>query len=59
MSTSEPQPNRIQQQKSPSQKSRTPPELFQIVIECAGESQQKDLFDRLRREGLKLRLPVL
>ena len=38
---------------------RPPPELFQIVIECAGEAQQKDLFDRLRREGLKLRLLVL
>jgi hypothetical protein len=38
---------------------RRPPELFQIVIECAGETQQRDLFDRLRREGLKLRLLVL
>jgi len=36
-----------------------PPDLFQIVIECQTEAQQRDLFDRLRREGLKLRLLVL
>ncbi|MEX2175755.1 MAG: hypothetical protein WD872_15430 [Pirellulaceae bacterium] len=36
-----------------------PPELFQIVIQCADEPQQRDLFERLRREGLKLRLLVL
>ena len=38
---------------------RRPPELFQIVIECAGEDEQRELFERLRREGLKLRLLVL
>ena len=36
-----------------------PPELFQIVIECAGEEEQRNLWNRLRREGLKLRLLVL
>ena len=36
-----------------------PPDLFQIVIECQTEAQQRDLFDRLKREGLKLRLLVL
>ena len=35
-----------------------PPELYQIIVECTGEAQQRDLFDRLRREGLKLRLLV-
>ncbi len=59
MSTPEPQPDRIQNPQSKIPNPRTPPELFQIVIECAGETQQKDLFDRLRREGLKLRLLVL
>jgi hypothetical protein len=59
MPTPEPKPDRIQNPKSPIQNPRTPPELFQIVIECAGETQQRDLFDRLRREGLKLRLLVL
>jgi hypothetical protein len=38
---------------------RRVPELFQIVIQCASEAQQRDLWDRLRREGLKLRLLVL
>jgi N6-adenosine-specific RNA methylase IME4 len=58
MPTPEPKPE-IQNPKSPIQNPRRPPELFQIVIECAGETQQRDLFDRLRREGLKLRLLVL
>jgi hypothetical protein len=39
--------------------SKGPPELFQIVVECAGEAEQRTLFDRLRAEGLKLRLLVL
>jgi hypothetical protein len=38
---------------------RRPPELFQIVIECRGEDEQRELYQRLRREGLKLRLLVL
>lgn len=32
------------------------PELFQIVIECKSESDQRDLFERLRGDGLKCRL---
>lgn len=36
-----------------------PPELFQIVVECRGEAEQRTLFERLRAEGLKLRLLVL
>lgn len=36
-----------------------PPELYQIVIECRDEAQQRELFERLRREGMKLRLFVL
>jgi len=61
MPTPDPNPNPIPNSKSPipNRPPRTPPELFQIVIECAGETQQRDLFDRLRREGLKLRLLVL
>jgi hypothetical protein len=45
----------IQNPKSPS----SPPALFQIVIECKTENQQRELFERLRREGFKLRLLVL
>lgn len=32
------------------------PELFQIVIECGGEEEQRELFERLRGEGLTCRL---
>jgi hypothetical protein len=55
----DPKPSRIQNPKSKIPNPPAPPELFQIVIECTGETQQRDLFDRLRREGLKLRLLVL
>jgi hypothetical protein len=40
-------------------KSKHPPELFQVVIECRDEAQQRELFERLRREGLRVRLLVL
>jgi len=40
-------------------KRQAPPELFQVVIECEGEDQQRELFERLRREGMKVRLLVL
>jgi hypothetical protein len=36
-----------------------PPALYQIIIQCHAESQQRELYDRLRREGLKVRLLVL
>jgi hypothetical protein len=36
-----------------------PKDLYQVVIECTGEAQQRELFDRLRREGLKVRLLCL
>ena len=36
-----------------------PPALYQILIECHAESQQRELFERLRREGFKVRLLVL
>jgi hypothetical protein len=36
-----------------------PPDLYQVVIECRNEQQQRELFDRLRREGFKVRLLVL
>lgn len=35
------------------------PELYQVVIECRDEQHQREMFDRLSREGLKLRLLVL
>ena len=38
---------------------KSPPTLYQILIECRAESQQRELFERLRREGLKVKLLVL
>jgi len=43
--------------KSP--KRDAPPNLFQVVIECRDEAQQRELFERFRREGLHVRLLVL
>jgi hypothetical protein len=33
-----------------------PPEKFEIVVECADEGHQRELFDRLTGEGLKCRV---
>ncbi|MDX1944343.1 MAG: hypothetical protein SFU86_02975 [Pirellulaceae bacterium] len=38
---------------------RSPPEVYQIVVECRDEADQRHLFDRLARAGLTLRLLVL
>ena len=35
------------------------PEQFNIIIECDGENQQKELFERFRKEQLKCRLLTL
>jgi hypothetical protein len=35
------------------------PELYQVIIHCRDEAQQRELFERLRREGLRCRLTVL
>jgi hypothetical protein len=36
-----------------------PPDLYQVIIECLSEAEQRELFERLRREGKKVRLLVL
>jgi hypothetical protein len=36
-----------------------PFELYQIIIHCRDEAQQRDLYERLRREGHRCRLTVL
>ena len=38
---------------------KNPLELYHIIIHCRDEAQQRELFDRLRREGLRCRLTVL
>lgn len=35
------------------------PDLYQVVIECRDEEEQRELFERLRGEGFKVRLLVL
>ena len=52
--------NRISEHGSETRvKAGAPPELYQVVIECRNEGQQRELFERLRGEGLKVRLLVL
>ena len=35
------------------------PECFQVVVECDGEDQQQEVFERLSGEGFKCRLLTL
>lgn len=35
------------------------PESYQVVVECAGESQQQELYERLTAEGFKCRLLMI
>jgi len=41
------------------QRDAGPPDLYQVVIECRDEEQQRELFERLKGEGFKVRLLVL
>jgi hypothetical protein len=34
-------------------------DVYEVLIECRDEEQQRELFERLRGEGLKVRLLVL
>ena len=34
-------------------------EMYHVIIHCRDEPQQRELFERLRREGLRWRLTVL
>ena len=36
-----------------------PLEQYHLIIRCRDETQQRELFDRLRAEGLRCRLTVL
>jgi hypothetical protein len=35
------------------------PEVYQVVIECKDEAEQRELFERFVAEGLRVRLLVL
>jgi hypothetical protein len=41
------------------QERRRAPELFQVVIECRNEAEQREVFERMRGEGRKVRVMVL
>ena len=34
-------------------------QMYHLIIHCRDEAHQRELFDRLRREGLRCRLTVL
>ena len=39
--------------------SLTIPETYEIIVECNGEAQQKQIFEKLKSEGYKLRILTL
>jgi hypothetical protein len=39
--------------------SLTIPETYEIIVECKGEAQQKQIFEKLKSEGYKLRILTL
>ena len=40
-------------------KCKSLPELFQVVIECRDEAEQREVWERMKVEGRKVRLLVL
>jgi hypothetical protein len=38
---------------------RRMPELYQVVIECRDEAQQREIYERLKDAGVRVRLHVL
>lgn len=35
------------------------PELFQVVIQCGGEDQQRELYEEMQKRGLPCKLLML
>jgi len=52
------QNNGQQAQEQTSKRPRTI-DVYQVLIECRNEDEQRELFERLRKEGRKVRLLVL
>ena len=40
-------------------KCRRLPEVFRVVVECRDESEQREVFERMKGEGRRVRLLVL
>ena len=60
--TNDPFPT-AERKRSPPSNRPTPrpvsPELYHVIVHCRDEAQQRELYDRLRREGHRCRLTVL
>ena len=41
------------------EKPRRVPELWQVVVECRDEAEQREVFEKMRAEGRKVRVHVL
>jgi len=52
-------PNAPNERERDERKRRPAPELYEVVIECRDEAEQRELFERFRAEGRKVRLLVL
>jgi hypothetical protein len=38
---------------------RQVPDLYQVIVECRDEAEQRELFERMRHENRKVKLLVL
>jgi len=45
-------------EKKPANRKRLP-ELWQVVVECRDEAEQREVYERMRAEGRKVRVQVL
>ncbi|MFN3151435.1 hypothetical protein [Bremerella sp.] len=45
--------------KPPSETERRCPELFQVVVQCTGEDQQRELYEEMTKRGLPCKLLML
>jgi hypothetical protein len=41
------------------EKARRVPELWQVVVECRDEGEQREVYERMKAEGRKVRVHVL
>ena len=41
------------------EKRKRAPELWQVVVECRDEEEQREVFERMKAEGRKVRVHVL
>ncbi len=44
---------------SPPEEDSACPQLYQVVVQCAGEDQQRDLYEEMQERGLPCKLLML